>query len=346
MKLRVEPFDLILRETLRISRGGDDRSENVFVTIAWDGCVGYGEASPHRFGGETRATVLECLRLFEDELGADPFALETILTNVDRRIAGHAAAKAAIDLALHDLVGKLLGVPLYRLLGVDPVKTADLGYTIGLDRVDRMVGKAVAAAQTYNVLKVKLGTSDDEDIVREICSAVDVPVRVDVNGGWSAQQTLKMVDRILVPAGVVLLEQPVAADDLAGLKIVHERSPIPVIVDESVTDLKSIPRVVGHCAGIDIKLMKCGGIRAALQMIGTARAHGLSVMIGCSTESSLAITAGAILTPLADYADLDLHLLLTNDPFHGATLRNGKFVLPTGPGLGAEPVEGGGLQTI
>jgi L-alanine-DL-glutamate epimerase-like enolase superfamily enzyme len=334
LRLWTEPYELRLRETLRISRGGADRSENVLVTIEADGQVGYGEASPDLFFGETQSTVLHCLRLFEAELGDDPFALDRILDRVDACIGGHYAAKAAVDIALHDLLGKLLGRPLYQVLGLDPTRTAELGYTIGIDSVDRMVAHAVEAATKYRVLKVKLGTTYDDDIVREVCQAVRVPIRVDVNGGWSAQHTLRMLDRTLVPLGIALLEQPVAANDLAGLKLVHDHSPIPVIVDESVTDLKSIPRLVDRCAGIDIKLMKCGGIRTARQMIAVARSFGLSVMMGCATESSLAITAGALLTPLADYADLDLHLILTNDPFRGATLSDGRFVLPSGPGLG------------
>jgi L-alanine-DL-glutamate epimerase-like enolase superfamily enzyme len=334
LRLSAERYELHLRQVLRISRGGGDRSDIVLVTIEADGQVGYGEASPDVFCGETVGTVLECLRLFEGELGDDPFALDDVLGRIDRRIAGHYAAKAAIDIALHDLVGKLLGRPLYQVLGLNPSRTAELGYTIGIDSVDRMVSHAVAAAEKYQVLKVKLGTSHDDDIVREICHAVSVPVRVDVNGGWSAQHTLRMIERTLEPMGVALLEQPVPADDLAGLKLVHDRSPIPVIVDESVTDLRSIPRLVDRCAGIDIKLMKCGGMLAARRMIAAARSFGLSVMMGCNLESSLGITAGAVLTPLADYADLDLHLYLTNDPFTGVTLRDGRFVLPTGPGLG------------
>jgi len=182
-----------------------------------------------------------------------------------------------------------------------------------------------------------LGGPEDATIVREIAAAVHVPLRVDANGGWSARRTLDLLDEVLVPCGVTLLEQPVPAADLTALADVHARSPIPVIADESVTDLASLAPLIGKCSGIDIKLTKCGGIREALRLIHAARAVDLSVMIGCEVETSLSITAAAILTCLADHADLDLHLWLRDDPFTGVGLRDGRFVLPDGPGIGADP---------
>jgi L-alanine-DL-glutamate epimerase-like enolase superfamily enzyme len=240
-------------------------------------------------------------------------------------------------MALHDLICKIHGVPLYRFLGLDPSESGYICITIGIDTIDAMVTSAVDAATKYGAIKVKLGTPHDTDIVREICKAVSVPVRVDPNGGWSAQQTLDMLDRVLVPCGVALLEQPVPAQDLQGLRIIHEQSPIPLIVDESLQP-STLPLLVDRCAGIDVKLTRCGGIVAALGMISVARAFGLKVMMGCGLESSLAITAAAHLTPLADYADLDLHLMLERDPFSGVSVDAGKFRLPSTPGLGVEPV--------
>jgi L-alanine-DL-glutamate epimerase-like enolase superfamily enzyme len=242
-------------------------------------------------------------------------------------------------MALTDLVGKLVGAPAFRLMGLDATRTRDLCYTIGLDSVDEMVKAAVDAASAFSALKIKLGGPDDATIVREIAAAVDVPLRVDANGGWSARRTLDLLDEALVPCGITLLEQPVPAADLRALAEVHERSPIPVIADESVTDLSSLRPLIGKCSGIDIKLTKCGGMREALRLIHAARAVDLSVMIGCEVETSLAITAAAVLTCMADYADLDLHLWLENDPFVGVGLLDGKFVLPDGPGIGAEPTQ-------
>ncbi|MFI5258858.1 MAG: dipeptide epimerase [Candidatus Limnocylindrales bacterium] len=340
LAIETRDFPLRLTAPLHIAGRADETSDNVFVKLTVANESGFGEAAPHPYyTGETAASVHACLRLFAAVLGDDPFAIQSVMDRLDQLVIGNRSAKAAVDIALHDLVGRLLGVPVYKLLCLDPTRTAELGYTIPLDSVDAMVARAAIAAETYNVLKIKLGSDHDEDIVREVAAAVAVPIRVDVNGAWTAQHALRMVDSVLAPAGVTLLEQPVPPRDLEGLRTVHLHSAIPVIADEAVSDIHSVPSLVGRCAGIDIKLMKCGGMRAALSMISTARAYGMSVMIGCSLESSLGITAGATLTPLADFADLDLHLSLVHDPFRGATVERGRFVLPTRPGLGVEPVD-------
>lgn len=326
---------LRLTQPLRISRSLTTEVDNVFVSITAEGHTGFGEAAPGPWRGETIDDIRDYLDGAASLLGTDPFAARAVLARLDARLPMVRAARSAVDMALVDLAGKIVGQPLYRLLGLDARQTRELCFTVSLDSdVDTMVAAAADAAAKYRVLKIKLGSPRDADIVREIASAVDVPLRVDANGGWTAEHTLGLVEQVLAPCGVTLLEQPVAADDLAGLAQVHTNSPIPVIADESITDLASLRPLIDRCSGIDIKLTKCGGIIEALDLIGAARAVGMTIMMGCEVETSLAVTAAASLTPLADYADLDLHLWLDNDPFDGVLLDHGRFVLPTRPGLG------------
>jgi L-Ala-D/L-Glu epimerase len=335
MDVWTQPLRLV--RPLRISRSLTTEVENVFVAITAAGKVGYGEAAPGPWRGEPVEDILRYLVGAATLLGDDPFDGQAILARLDQGLPANRAARSAVDMALADLVGKLVDTPVFRLWGMDATRTRELCFTIGLDSVDEMVKAAVDAAATFSALKIKLGGPDDATIVREIAAAVGVPLRVDANGGWNARRTLELLDEVLVPCGVTLLEQPVPAADLNALAQVHERSPIPVIADEAVTDLASLRPLVGKCAGIDIKLTKCGGMREALRLVSAARALDLSIMIGCEVETSLSISAAAVLTCVADYADLDLHLWLENDPFLGVGLRDGRFVLPVAPGLGAEP---------
>ena len=332
--------DMHLSEPLSTSRGRVDTGLSVFVRLGMLDCFGYGEAAsdPH-VTGETQASIIAALELLLPSLDSDPFCYKSILTSMVKKFPGNTAAKAAIDMAFHDLVAKLLNIPLHKLLGIDPTNTCELCYTIGLDSIDTMVDEAVKASKTYKTIKVKLGSPYDVDIVQEISKAVKVPIRVDVNGNWSFQKTLEMIDKVLVPCGISMLEQPVPSSDLIGLKIVHDRSPIPVIVDESLYDTEGFQRILECCSGIDVKVMRCGGIQAALNLISSARIFGLKVMIGCMIESSLGISAGAILSALGDSADLDLHLRLARDPFMGLEIKNGRFVIPDQPGFGVEFVE-------
>lgn len=339
MDMQVWTETLQLNNPLRISRSLTTEVDNVFVAITSGGHTGYGEAAPGPWRGEPVADIVSYLDTAATLLGDDPFATQAILRRLDRALGRNGAARSAVDMALADLTGKLVGQPLFRLLGLDADATCELCYTVGLDDVDAMVAAAVDAATKFHALKIKLGGPDDATIVREISSAVDVQLRVDANGGWSAARTLALIDAVLEPCSVTLIEQPVAADDLGGLAEVHARSPIPVIADESITDLASLRPLIGICSGIDIKLTKCGGLSEALRLIAAARAVDMSVMIGCEVETSLSVTAAAALTCLADYADLDLHLWLAHDPYTGVTLRDGRFVLPTHPGIGAVPVE-------
>ncbi|MGH7498904.1 MAG: dipeptide epimerase, partial [Gemmatimonadales bacterium] len=297
-----------------------------------EGHEGWGEAAPSRFYGETAETVMAALPYLAAELPADPFDLE----ESERRWAGvlryNAAARSALSAALHDLAAKRLGIPLYRLWGLDPSKAPRSTFTIGLDTPERVRAKVVEAAE-YPILKVKLGGLNDVEILRAIRETTDREIRVDANCGWTVKHAISMLP-VLHEFGVTVLEQPLPPDQVDGLGEISRRASIPIIADESCQTAADIPRLVGKVDGINIKLAKCGGLREALRMIAVARTHGMVVMVGCMIESSLAITAAAHFTPLVDIVDLDGAALLTNDPFVGAGISGGQVTLPDGPGLG------------
>lgn len=337
MRLTTEPLDLPLANPFRISRGVQTHGYNVLARVEHDGVTGLGEAAPSAYYGENRATVLAALTLFADALGEDPGQHEEIMAEAGRLLGKNGAAKAALDMALFDLVGKRLGLPLYRVLGLNPAKTPVTSFTLGIDTPAAMARKAEVAAREYPILKIKVGTPHDVEIVRAIREVTDATLRVDANAAWSAKQAIATI-HALAPYHIEFVEQPVAASDLEGLKLVRENVDVPVIADESCVTLDDIPRVADRVDGINIKLMKCGGVAHALKMIHAARAHHLKIMLGCmAAESSLAITAAAQLSPLVDYADLDGPLLLAADPFEGVRYERGKLVLPEGSGLGVQP---------
>src|SRR5438132_1006609 len=332
MHIDAKPLDLKLTTPFRISRGVQHISPNVVVQINHDDYTGYGEAAPDAYYGESQETVLACIALFAGNLGNDPFVIEDIMERLDKIIRLNPAAKAAVDMALYDIAGKILGVPLYKMLGVNPAHAAYTSFTLGLDTPINMAKKALVA-RDYPILKVKAGTKHDVESLKAIRDVSSATIRVDANAGWTVKEAIKNINA-LAPYNIEFIEQPIPAHDLAGLKLIRDNVPIPIIADESCVTVEDIPRISGHVDGINIKLMKCGGIGHALKMIHVARAHDLRVMIGCMIESSLAITAAAHLTPLVDYADLDGHLLITDDPYVGATVDKGKLVLPDTPGLG------------
>jgi L-alanine-DL-glutamate epimerase-like enolase superfamily enzyme len=331
--LTAEPLTLTTTHPFVIARGGRREHRVVWVRLAGpDGLEGWGEADPSSYYGETADTVLAALRRLAPLVPDDPFALEEAEAAFVRAEPAAAAARAALSGALHDLVGKRLGQPLYRVWGLNPDVVPDSSFTIGLDTPEGMAAKA-RAAHEYPILKIKLGTPDDEAILRAVRDATDKPLRVDANAGWTRERALALLP-LLEEHRVELLEQPLAPDDLEGLAAVRRAAPMPVVVDESCVVARDIPRIAGVADGINIKLAKCGSLREALRMIATARAHGLLVMLGCMIESSLGITAAAHLAPLVDAADLDGAALTLDDPFTGATIVGGALRLPTGPGLG------------
>lgn len=332
MNLNTQALDLTLETPFRIARGVQQVAENVLVQLEADDMVGLGEAAPRPYYGEQRESVLIALSYLQDALGDDPMRIEDIFDAMEHTLGGNMSAKAAIEMALYDLIGQRLGIPLYQLLGLNPEKTPHTSFTIGIDAPEVMARRAREASE-YPILKIKLGTPNDLEIVRAIRDATNATLRVDANAAWTPKEAVRAINA-LEPYNIEFVEQPVAAHDLVGLRFVRERVSLPIIADECCVTLSDVAKVAECADGINIKLMKCGGISQAVKMIATAQAHGMRVMLGCMIESSLAITAAAHLSPLVDYADLDGALLLSDDPFDGVHVEAGKLVLSDRPGLG------------
>ncbi len=342
--LTAEPMDLRTKHVFGISRSASDLFRNVLVTLKAGGCEGIGEAAPSEFYGEDQESTLRALETMKVELaknlallsadsgGMSGFNIQTVNEILDVAEEPCAAARAAVDMAMYDILGKELNAPLWRLLGLDPGRTPITSFTIGLDKIDVMLEK-LEEARNFPLLKIKLNTGADVDVISAIRAKTSQRIRVDANCAWDPGEAVGVI-RKLEDLGVEMVEQPVDKEDLEGLKYVSDRVDVPVFADESCLVSSDIYNLAGHVDGINIKLMKCGGPSEALRMIHTARAVGLEVMIGCMIESSIAVTAAAHLTPLVDAADLDGALLLSNDPFVGMTVRDGKIILPDGPGLG------------
>ena len=338
MKLTWETFTIQAKHPFKISREVKQSVERVWVRIGADGLEGWGEADPLRYYGETAGTVVAALEQMRPviEGATHPDRLETLERKLRSSIGHNGAAHAAVSAALHDLAGKNAGLPMWKLWGLDPAEAPLSSFTIGLDEPDVLQMKVKEAAE-YPILKVKLGTDRDEEVLSTICDAASpgTVLRVDANAAWTARQA---VDRIamLSDYGVEFVEQPLHPDDHDGYRFLHARSALPIIADESCIDSASIPRLVGLVDGINIKLSKCGGPREALRMIHTARACGLSVMMGCMLESSLGIAPAAHLASLLDYADLDGAALLAEDPFAGPGLDGAAIRVGEEPGLGVK----------
>ncbi len=333
LRMETEVLKLRTKHPFIIARGGRSDYETVWVRlIDREGNEGWGEAAPSSYYGENTETILAALQRYAKLLPADPFDLEMAELRWHESMRRNPSARAALSGALHDLVGKRLGVPVWRLWGLDPARAPRSTFTIGIDTAERIRAK-VAEAEQYPILKIKLGSDRDVEILRTIRDATDKEIRVDANCGWTVKRTVQMLP-VLKEFGVTVLEQPLPPDELDGLAEVTRRAEIPVIADESCETVADIPRLVGKVDGINIKLAKCGGLREAIRMIAVARAHGMTVMVGCMIETSIAITAAAHFTPLVDIVDLDGAALLANDPFVGAGIDRGQVTLPTGPGLG------------
>ena len=333
MRIESEILTLTTKHPFIIARGGSSEYRTVWVRlIDDDGMEGWGEAAPNKFYGETADTVMAALETYRSALPENPFDLEGADRTWLQLMGRNGSARAALSAALHDLAAKRLGVPLYQMWGLNPAEAPLSTYTIGIDTAERIRQKVVEAEQ-YPVLKVKLGSDRDREILEAIRGVTDKEIRVDANCGWTVKQAVSMLP-VLDEFGVTVLEQPLAPDDIDGFAQLTSVSTIPIIADESCVTSHDIPRLVGAVDGINIKLAKCGGLREALRMIAIARAHNMMVMVGCMVETSLAITAAAHFTPLVDIVDLDGGALLARDPFRGATIDNGQVELPSGPGLG------------
>lgn len=338
MKLSFEPYELQLRHTFTVASYSRNTTPDVQVKIEYDGFTGYGEASMPPYLGQTVESVSSFLRKVDLEKFKDPFQIDDILTYVDGLSEGDTAAKAAVDIALHDLVGKLLGQPWYRIWGLDPAKAPDTTFTIGIDTPDVVREKTKECADKFNILKVKVGLDNDKEMIETIREITDLPIAVDANQGWKdKKQALEMI-HWLAEHGVVMVEQPMPKEALDDNAWITENSPLPVFADEAIQRLRDIPAIKGAYSGINIKLMKCTGMREAWKMANYARAEGMRVMIGCMTETSCAVSAAAQLSPVVDFADLDGNLLISNDLFEGMTVEKGKITLPDMPGIGIKPL--------
>ena len=340
MQLEIEILELRTRFEFRIAHGAHQRYHNALVRLTHDGLTGLGEGSASHYYGETPEMMVEALRTWTPLLGDDPFALDAIEARLDAALQGHHAARAALEMALHDWIGQRLGTPVWKLLGLDRSRTPVSCVTLGMADPETMERK-LDEVRDFPVIKVKLGAPGDVDNLRRVRARYRGRLQVDANAAWTAAEAVRVL-RSIEPLDVDLVEQPVARGDLDGLRWVRERSPIPVFADESVHRLADIGVLAGRVDGVNLKIMKCGGLREMQRMIHAARAHGMRVMLGSMIESSLGLSAAAQLAPLVDALDLDGHWLLAEDPFEGAPRERGVIALSELPGLGVrERVEAG-----
>ncbi len=334
MKLKFYPYELQLRHVFTVASYSRKTTPDVQVEIEYDGFTGYGEASMPPYLGQSVETVTAFLQKVDLEQFSDPFQIDEILTYIDSLSEGDSAAKAAVDIALHDLVGKLMGQPWYRIWGLNPMKTPLTTFTIGIDTPEVVREKTRECADLYKILKVKVGGPDDKEMIRTIREVTDLPIAVDANQGWKDRNHALEMIHWLHENGIVMVEQPLPKEQLDDAAWLTERSPLPIFADEAIQRLRDIPAIKGAYTGINIKLMKCTGMREAWKMASYAHAEGMRVMLGCMTETSCACSAAAQLSPLADFADLDGNLLISNDIFEGMTVVDGKVTLPDRPGIG------------
>jgi L-alanine-DL-glutamate epimerase-like enolase superfamily enzyme len=333
MKLSWKQYNLHLRHAFRISRGVETVDPVMILMLEHDGIVGYGEASPSPRYNETIETIDAFLRRINLSHFADPFLSEEILSYVQSIAPGNTSAKCAVDIAIHDWIGKKLGVPLYKFFGLDKSKTALSSFTIGIDSPEMLIQK-VREAEEYPILKVKVGMENDREIITTIRSVTDKVLRVDANEGWTKREIALERIKWLQDQNVEFVEQPMPASQLDDIRWLRNKVDMPLIADENVIGVTDIPKLGDAFDGINIKLMKCTGIREALRMIHTARAMNMKIMMGCMIETAVAISAASHLSPLLDYADLDGNVLITDDPFDGVRNMKGKLELNDNPGLG------------
>ncbi|MCC7174263.1 MAG: dipeptide epimerase [Bryobacterales bacterium] len=332
--LSAEIVRLKLRHTWTTVMSSSEYRDNLHLRYTRDGVTGLGEGAPIVRYQEDAAggrRVVESLRPFLE--AADPWRFSKLVREVAARVKGQYAAKAAIDIALMDWVTQRLGVPLYRYLGLDPRDTPLTTFSIGIDTPE-VTRQKVREAQAFPVLKIKVGLATDEETIAAVRSVTKKPLRVDANEGWKDKEEAVRKINWLESQGVELVEQPMPAGMIEEARWVRSRVHIPVIADEACLHPADIPRLAEAFDGVNIKLMKCGGIQEALRMIEMAKSLNMKTMLGCMIESSIGVTAAAHLSPLVDYADLDGNLLVANDPYAGVTVKAGKLVLPLRPGLG------------
>jgi L-alanine-DL-glutamate epimerase-like enolase superfamily enzyme len=338
VRTTIRAVDLHLEVPFAISRAVRTEKRVILVELDEDGRVSRGEACPDAFFGETAESVERDVRDATSVLPEDPADLLALRQRLDERFPHGGAAAAAIDILAHDRAAQAAGVPLRTFLGIAPGDAPPTSFTIGIAEPEVMGRRAAAAAtKGFEILKVKLGKGDDVEILSRIRDAFHGTIRVDPNAAWTPEEAPARIERI-VPFGIEFVEQPVAPDDVDGLRRVRERSPLPIVADEAAIRLADVDRLAGACDGINVKLQKCGGIAEARDMIARAHELGLKVMLGCrAAETSVGIAAAAHLAPAVEWADLDGNLLIVDDPFVAVPVERGRFVFSERPGLGAMP---------
>lgn len=345
MHLQFSPVLYELRYPFRLATGSRTHTNAVLTTIEWQGFVGYGEAAMPPYYGENHETAGAFLTALAQtsvlpegltRLADSPAPTEVIreiMASTDALAPGNHAAKASVDIALHDLWGQMAGQPLWQLMEVTPGKMPPTSFTLGIDRPE-VLEKKLAEAVDFHIIKVKLGSDDDQRIIRTIRALTDKPVYADANQGWrDREQALDLV-HWLAEQNVRLVEQPFHKDDLESAAWLSARSPLPVFADESFQRLADLDRVADHFHGVNVKLMKCTGLSEGFRALQAARSLGLQCMVGCMTESSCGIYAAALLAPQCDFADIDGCWLIKNNPFEMPVLQEGKVQLSRAAGLG------------
>lgn len=333
MKLRFQPYELQLKHAFTLATSSRTTTPVMLTELEYDGIIGYGEASMPPYLGESHETVARFLSKVDLSGFNDPFRMEEILDYIDSIEEGNRAAKASVDIALHDLVGKMMQQPWYKIWGLNPDETPYTSFTIGIDTHDVVIEKTKEAAG-FKILKVKLGRENDKEMIETIRSVTDVPICVDVNQGWTDRQMALDMIHWLKEKGIVFVEQPMPKEQMEDMAWLTAHSPLPTIADEAFQRVHDIPKFKDVYTGINIKLMKSTGMREAKKMVDVARALDMKVMLGCMTETSCAVSAASQLSPLVDWADLDGALLISNDIFNGMKVMDGKVTLNDFPGIG------------
>jgi L-Ala-D/L-Glu epimerase len=343
LKLTFRPYELQLKHTFTIASNSRTTTAVMLTEIEWEGVTGYGEGSMPPYLGESHATATKFLSSLDLSQFKDPFRMEEILSYVDAVVPGNCAAKASVDIALHDLVGKLLNQPWYRIWGYSAEKTPLTTFTIGIDKKEEVIAKTKEAA-AFKTLKVKIGGGNDEEMINSVRSVTDVPLSVDVNQGWKDRQ--EALDKIhwLKEKGVVFIEQPFDKHNFDDTAWLTQNSPLPIIADEALQRIGDLERLRGVYSGINCKLMKCTGMREAHKIVEMARSLKMKILMGCMTETSCGTSAAAQLTPIVNWADLDGNLLITNDLFEGMKVVEGKVTLSDLPGIGIRKLQATNLK--
>ena len=324
LALTAAPLELPLVHTFTIARSSESVARTALVRLRWGDIDALGESSPSARYAESVESVVAGLQ--GRALGNDPYALDVLLAGLPP------AQRCGLDVALHDCIAKDVGRPLWRLLGLDPARTPVTSFTIGIAPLDEMLAK-VREVGSHPVIKIKLGTGAEIETLAAIRAIYTGTIRIDANEGWTPETAVSILHE-LERCDIEFCEQPIPAGTPERLRWIRERTSIPIVTDEDSKDANDLPALAGCVDGINVKLVKCGGIRGALAMIHTARALGLKIMLGCMVESAILSTAAAHLSPLVDWADLDGPFLVAHDPFDGMRYAGGKIVLPDRPGLG------------